>query len=166
MSSTFTRNLTFVVLGTVFGFLLSRAGATDPALISGLLLFENLHLLWVIVTAIAAGAALNALAHWRQWKAIGQREPMHFNHKPFVKWLVPGALLFGIGWGLTGVCPGTAPAMVGEGRWFAAVILVGILAGTWLTGWLMSLGGQGREAAATSQKQSPVEGSRNEPIKH
>lgn len=129
------RNSLFLAFGVIFGFFLSRAGATEPAMISALLLFQNFHLLWVIVTAIGVGAVLNLFAKYRQWRNLSNGEPMSFPHKQFVRTLVPGALLFGTGWGLTGVCPGTAPAMLGEGKWFVGVILLGIILGTWLVGW-------------------------------
>lgn len=130
------RNGFFLLFGVVFGFLLSRAGATEPAMISALLLFQNFHLLWVIVTAVGIGAVLNLLAKYRQWHSLGSEKPMSFPHKPFIRTLIPGALLFGAGWGLTGVCPGTAPAMLGEGKWFVGIILIGITLGTWLVGWV------------------------------
>lgn len=130
------RNGSFLLFGVLFGFLLSRAGATDPALISGLLLFQNLHLLWVIGTAVGVGAVLNLSAKFFHWRNLSNGQLMSFPHKPFVRALIPGALLFGTGWGLTGVCPGTAPAMLGEGQWFAGVILVGIVLGTWLVGFV------------------------------
>ncbi|MHB1229547.1 MAG: DUF6691 family protein [Halothiobacillus sp.] len=134
--SLIVRNGSFMLFGVVFGFLLSRAGATDPALISGLLLLENFHLLWVIATAIGVGAVLNLLAKYFHWRNLSNGDLISFPHKPFVRALVPGALLFGTGWGLTGVCPGTAPAMLGEGQWFVGVILIGIVMGTWLVGFL------------------------------
>jgi uncharacterized protein len=128
------RNGSFLLFGLIFGFLLSRAGATDPALISSLLLLENLHLLWVIGTAVAVGAVLNFLAKQLKWRSVASGELLSFPHKPFVRALIPGAILFGTGWGLTGVCPGTAPAMLGEGQWFVGIILIGIVIGTWLVG--------------------------------
>ncbi|MHB9020850.1 MAG: DUF6691 family protein [Halothiobacillus sp.] len=134
--SLIVRNGSFMLFGVVFGFLLSRAGATDPALISGLLLLENFHLLWVIATAVGVGAVLNLLAKFFHWRNLSNGDLISFPHKPFVRALVPGALLFGTGWGLTGVCPGTAPAMLGEGQWFVGVILIGIVMGTWLVGFL------------------------------
>ncbi len=42
---------------------------------------------------------------------------------------IVGGLLFGIGWGLFGLCPGTAVGALGEGRWHAAFGIVGMLAG-------------------------------------
>lgn len=42
---------------------------------------------------------------------------------------IVGGLLFGIGWGLFGLCPGTAIGALGEGRWHAVFGIVGMLAG-------------------------------------
>ena len=131
-----SRNGLFLLIGIAFGFLLSRAGATDPAMIGKLLLLQNLHLLWVIATAVVVGGMLNLAAKVWHWRSLATGQHLSFPHKPFVRALVPGAILFGIGWGLTGVCPGTAPAMLGEGQWFVAVILVGIIIGTWLVGFI------------------------------
>ena len=49
----------------------------------------------------------------------------------FKKGLVLGAILFGIGWAITGTCPGPAITMVGEGKLTAIVTLIGIFAGTY-----------------------------------
>lgn len=46
--------------------------------------------------------------------------------------LVWGSALFGVGWALSGVCPGTALAQVGEGQLAGAVVVLGILGGAWL----------------------------------
>ncbi|MGM0516913.1 MAG: DUF6691 family protein [Pseudomonadota bacterium] len=126
------RNLAFLAFGTGFGFLLSRAGATSPDLIAGLLLFDDLRLLWVIATAVTVGALLSWLAWRLGWRAVGTGAPISLKRKPFKRGLVTGAVLFGIGWAVTGVCPGTALAMLGEGKWFAAWVGIGIVAGAGL----------------------------------
>jgi uncharacterized membrane protein YedE/YeeE len=45
-----------------------------------------------------------------------------------------GSLVFGAGWGLTGGCPGTVMAMLGEGKLYVLPIIAGLLTGTWLFG--------------------------------
>jgi uncharacterized membrane protein YedE/YeeE len=45
---------------------------------------------------------------------------------------IPGAILFGAGWALTGACPAAALVQLGEGKGAAALTLVGMLAGSWL----------------------------------
>ncbi len=49
-----------------------------------------------------------------------------------------GAALFGIGWGLCGVCPGPAIAGLGAGNWPLLYALAGLFAGAWLQGWWAS----------------------------
>jgi uncharacterized membrane protein YedE/YeeE len=128
------QKLLFLALGALFGFLLSRAGATEPELIARLFLFQDLHLLWVIVSAIVVGALGIALMRRIGLRAVGKGEPIVFEGKPYVRTLVPGSLLFGIGWGLTGGCPGTVLTMLGEGKLFVLPVIAGLLAGTWLYG--------------------------------
>ncbi|MCL7743627.1 YeeE/YedE family protein [Guyparkeria hydrothermalis] len=130
------RNTLFLAFGVGFGFLLSRAGATSPAIISELLLFDDLRLLWVIATAVALGGALTWLAWRRQWRARNTGEPITIQHKPFKRGLIVGAVLFGLGWAATGVCPGTALAMLGEGKWFAAWVGAGIVLGAGMGSWI------------------------------
>ncbi|MDM7323242.1 MAG: YeeE/YedE thiosulfate transporter family protein [Gammaproteobacteria bacterium] len=128
------QKLLFLALGALFGFLLSRAGATEPELIARLFLFENLHLLWVIASAIAVGALGVALMRKTNLRVMGKNEVIRFENKPYLRTLVPGSLVFGIGWGLTGGCPGTVMAMLGEGKLYVLPIIAGLLAGTWLFG--------------------------------
>ncbi len=128
----YRNNALFLFFGIGFGFLLSRAGATSPELISELLLLDDLRLLWVIASAVAVGALLTALA-WRfGWRARNTGRPISIRHKPFKRGLAIGAVLFGIGWAVTGVCPGTALAMLGEGKGFAVWVGAGIVIGAGL----------------------------------
>ena len=115
---------------------MSRAGATSPAIISELLLFDDLRLLWVIATAVMLGGALTWIARRRQWKARNTGKPITIQHKPFKRGLIIGAVLFGLGWAGTGVCPGTALAMLGEGKWFAAWVGAGIVLGAGMGSWI------------------------------
>ncbi len=109
--------------GVLFGAALVAAGLTNPRGIIAMLRFRDLHLLKVLVTAIAIGvvglAAFAALG-------IG-----HFDVKAtHVVANALGGLLFGVGFALTGYCPGTALAGSAEGRPDAPFVVVGGLAGT------------------------------------
>lgn len=124
----------FLLFGTVFGFLLSRAGATTFDFYAQLFLFVDPQLLWVIATAGGVGMVgmwLLKRMHARGWY---DRQPLSFQGKPMRPTLIAGALLFGIGWGLAGACPGTAPVMLGEGKMAAGFTILGILFGTYLYG--------------------------------
>lgn len=118
------KNLVFVCFGTAFGFLLSRARATDFDAILGMFRLTDLHLFGVIGVAIATAAA---------GLYLGQRAGLvaPIARKPMTRSVFTGGLVFGVGWALAGTCPGTALAQVGEGKLYALATTLGILAGTW-----------------------------------
>ncbi|MDD3610598.1 MAG: YeeE/YedE thiosulfate transporter family protein [Halothiobacillaceae bacterium] len=130
--------LVYLTLGALFGFLLSRAGATQPELIARLFLFEDLHLLWVIASAIVVALIGIRIMQRLRVRGLNSGEVIRYTGKPLVKGLMLGALLFGMGWGLSGVCPGTATTALGEGKLFALFPLAGIFVGTWAYGWWQS----------------------------
>ncbi|MGV6818855.1 MAG: DUF6691 family protein [Thiotrichales bacterium] len=124
----------FLLFGIVFGFLLSRAGATQFELMAELFLFKDLHLLWVIATAVIVGILGFQLLRRFGNRVIFTGEPMSFKGRPMRRGMLFGALIFGAGWGLTGTCPGAAPAMLGEGKIMVLIPLLGMFAGTYLFG--------------------------------
>ena len=62
-------------------------------------------------------------------------ETIEFHDKQFNKGQVIGGLLFGLGWAITGACPGPLFAQIGTGATVIIVTLVSALAGTWLYGY-------------------------------
>ncbi len=125
----------FIFFGLLFGFLLSRAGATSYEFYSGLFLLVNLQLLWVIVFAVVTGVIGISLFKLFKINSLFAHMPVNVRPRPWVNGLVVGALIFGIGWGISGACPGTAPAMLGQGHLPALFTIVGIGMGTWLYGY-------------------------------
>jgi hypothetical protein len=129
-----TMKYVFLPLGIVFGFLLSRAGATTYDYYAELFLFRDLQLMWVIGAAVLVAApAILVLKRARVRTLLGH-SPIAFQAKPRRPGLVGGSLLLGVGWGLTAACPGTVLAMLGEGKVGALFTIIGILLGTWLYG--------------------------------
>ncbi len=124
----------FILFGVAFGFLLSRAGATTFDFYAKLFLFTDPQLLWVIVIAGAVGASGVLFLKKIQAHGLADGKALSFKGKPMRKELAVGATLFGIGWGLSASCPGTAPAMLGEGKLLAGFTVLGIVIGTYLFG--------------------------------
>ena len=117
-------------LGILFGFVLSRAGATSYDAIRGMFRLTDLHLMGVIGTAVAISAIAFALIRKNHWKTVSG-QAITLTEKPMVRGLALGSLLFGAGWALTGTCPGTALAQIGEGRVSSIVTFMGILTGAY-----------------------------------
>lgn len=120
-----------VGFGVLFGFLLVRLGAAEPEAISGMFRLTDLHLIGVIGLAIALNALGFALLRRRKARALSGA-PLALAVKPMVRGMLLGATLFGVGWALSGSCPGTTLAQVGTGQLGALLVFVGILGGAWL----------------------------------
>lgn len=124
--------LLYLVAGTIFGFVLSRSGAADFNYIVGMFLFEEFQLYGIMATAVAIGAPGMLLIKRRGRTAFGER--IVIESKARHRGNVAGGLLFGIGWAITGMCPGPIVVNIGEGKIYALAALAGALTGAALFG--------------------------------
>lgn len=125
-----TRFIEFFV-GLVFGIGLILAGMTDPGKVIG---FLDLAGAWdpslalVMGGAIAVGVFAFAVAKRRTTNFLGGA--MHLPRSNDIdRRLVVGSLVFGIGWGLAGFCPGPAIVSMGSGQAKGLVMVIAMLAG-------------------------------------
>ncbi len=126
----------YLVLGTIFGFLLSRSGAADYNYIQGMFLFERFQLYGIIGSAVVLTAPGLWLIQRRSRTALGA--PVQVELKPMTRGTLVGSLLFGTGWSIAGMCPGPIFVNIGEGKVYALAALAGALAGAGLFGTLYS----------------------------
>lgn len=124
--------LTYLVLGTAFGFVLSRSGAADYDQIQAMFLFESVQLYGIIGTAVAITAPGLWMIRRRGATVFGR--PITIEMKPQHRGNVLGGLLFGVGWSMAGMCPGPILVNIGEGKLHAIAALAGALVGTALLG--------------------------------
>ena len=117
--------------GLVFGIGLIVSQMVSPAKVLG---FLDLAGKWdpslalVMAGAIAVGAVAFALARRRTMTALGLPMQLPASRAMDAR-LIVGSLLFGIGWGLAGVCPGPAIVLLGSGYAKAVVFFVAMLCG-------------------------------------
>jgi uncharacterized membrane protein YedE/YeeE len=124
--------LVYVALGTLFGFVLSRSGAADYNFIQRMFLFESVQLYGIIGTAVVLTAPGLWLIKRRGRTAAGR--PIDIELKALHPGNALGGLLFGVGWSMTGMCPGPILVNLGEGKVYALAALAGALAGAALFG--------------------------------
>ena len=117
----------YVVLGAIFGFILSRSGAADYDFVQGMFLFSNLQLYGIMGVAVIVGAPGIWLIKQRGRTLTGKKIDIEL--KPLHRGNVAGGLLFGIGWALAGMCPGPILVNIGEGKIYAVAALAGALVG-------------------------------------
>lgn len=131
-------NIIGLATGIMFGFLMSRAGATTFDYHAQMFLFEDMQLMKVIGTAVVVAMIGVFLLKKFQINSITTGQAVDFVKKPYQQGLVAGAFLFGIGWAMTASCPGTVPAMIAEGKISAIFTLAGLLLGTMAYGILQT----------------------------
>ena len=117
--------------GLVFGIGLLVSGISNPAKVLGFLDLAGAwdpSLVLVMAGAIAVASVAYALAGRRSATLIGT--PMHLpSLRAIDRRLVLGSLVFGVGWGLAGFCPGPALVAAGAGQIKAFVFVLAMLAG-------------------------------------
>lgn len=121
-----------LVSGLVFGIGLVVAGMTDPTKVRGFLDVTGAwdpSLALVMVSAIGVASLGFAWAARRSRTWLGEPMELPSTRKPIDAGLLAGATLFGIGWGLAGICPGPAIVSIGALRGPAVVFTIAMLAG-------------------------------------
>ena len=128
------RTFAFVLAaGALFGFGLALSTMVRPEIVLGFLLWKDMGLLLVlggavVVTFIAYHAGPRLLR--KPWAAERfQKHPSELDART-----LGGAAIFGVGWGLSGVCPGPAIAGLGTGNWPLVLALAGLVAGAYVQG--------------------------------
>ena len=129
----FSLAFTFLIAGIYFGVLLTKAQVISWIRIQEIFHFQSFHMYGVIGSAIITGAIGVQLLRYRRIRSVTQ-QAITIRKVAFHKGQILGGLIFGIGWALTGACPGPIFAVIGSGYSVFIVILVSALAGTWVYG--------------------------------
>lgn len=123
--------LIFGGFGLLFGYFLSKSQATDFDAMEDMLRGHSVQLWGVIGMAIFIVALGLFIFQWIPKPTLSGKDldwkPMKLRPERIL-----GALVFGVGWALSGACPGTALTQIGEGKLMAFVTVAGILTGVWL----------------------------------
>jgi len=120
----------YLVLGTVFGIILTKSEVISWFRIQEMFRFQAFHMYGVIGSAIVVGMLSIQLIKRNRLKSI-DGEPIVLADKKFNHGIWIGGFIFGLGWALTGACPGPLFAQLGSGIGSAAVLILAALAGTW-----------------------------------
>ncbi len=126
-----------LIAGIVFGFGLSYSTMIKPEVVLDFLRFKDFGLLLVLGGAVAVTACAYHLLPKLMTKPLFART---FGKHPsdMSKATIGGAALFGIGWGVCGVCPGPAIAGLGVGNWPLLIAIAAMFAGAYVQGRLAS----------------------------
>jgi uncharacterized protein len=127
------KNLKYMLVGIVFGIVFVKAEIISWFRIQEMFRMHSFHMYGVIGTAVVVGAISVFLLKKFQTKTF-DGETITFEGKPFNKGTIIGSLIFGLGWAVTGACPGPLYAQIGSGFGVVTVTLLSAIAGTWVYG--------------------------------
>ena len=121
--------LKFFILGFLFGIVLIKAEVVSWFRIQEMFLFQSFHMYGIIGSAILTGiVSIQIIKHFKIKSING--EEIKIAPKEFNKGTVYGGLIFGLGWALTGACPGPLYANLGSGTLVFFLVILSAVAGT------------------------------------
>ena len=125
-----------LIAGMLFGFGLSYATMIKPEVVLSFLRFDDFGLLWVLGSAsfvtLLTYQLIPRVLNSPLFESVFKPHPSEMNRNTLL-----GAAIFGIGWGICGVCPGPAIAGLGAGNWPVALALASMFVGAYVQGRLV-----------------------------
>ena len=126
----------FLIAGSLFGFVLVKAEVVSWYRIQEMFRFQSFHMYGVIGSAIVVGmVSVYLLRRFRKHSLTGERITVRRYPATYFRYVLGGSV-FGIGWALTGACPGPILALIGGGRTAFLIVFTAAVMGTWVYGWL------------------------------
>ncbi len=126
-------NFKYTIVGIVFGIVFVKAEIISWFRIQEMFQLTSFFMYGVIGTAVAVGAISVFTVKKLGLKSI-YGEQITFENKEINKGQIYGALIFGIGWAITGACPGPLFAQLGSGFTVVTVTIISAITGTWIYG--------------------------------
>ena len=126
----------FLGLGLLFGIILSKAEVISWYRIYEMFHFDSFHMYGIIGSAVILGMLFIQIIKRTKLKSIAG-EDIHFPPKKIsiARYLL-GGTIFGLGWALTGACPGPMFVLLGQGFAVIGIVIVAAIGGTFVYGLL------------------------------
>jgi uncharacterized membrane protein YedE/YeeE len=128
------RNFAFLIVGIIFGIVLTKSEAISWFRIHEMFRFESFHMYGIIGSAVVFGAIGLLVMKRGHIKTIDRKEidykAIDFSPR---RHLIAGSI-FGLGWALVGSCPGPMYILIGNGYWVVLIILLSAILGTFVYG--------------------------------
>ncbi|HMK37897.1 MAG TPA: DUF6691 family protein [Bacteroidota bacterium] len=115
-------------LGIFFGMILTNGEVISWFRIQEMFRFDSFHMYGVIGSAIAVGALSMILLKKFRVRSV-KGEPIVIETKKLGKGTAIGGIIFGVGWALTGACPGPLYALAGSGYPAYCIALLSAICG-------------------------------------
>lgn len=124
----------FVFVGFIFGVILSKGEIISWYRIYEMFWFESFHMYGVIGSAVVIGIIGVQMIKYYDGKSIeGHLIEILPKKKSIYRYLI-GGTIFGLGWAMTGACPGPMFILLGKGIYSIIIVIAGAVFGTFMYG--------------------------------
>ena len=128
------KNLKFIIIGFLFGITTYMTEALSWFRIFEMFKFQAFHMYGIIGTGVVLGVIITWLFKSGKIKDMyGNQVKINDKAKTWPRYII-GGIIFGLGWGLSGLCPGMVFILIGTGNLVFVIFLVALLIGTFLYG--------------------------------
>jgi len=126
--------LKFLIVGIIFGIILVKSEAVSWYRIYEMFMFESFHMYGIIGTAVGTGIILLLITKKLKLKNTeGSLMSVPPKDRDLVRYLLGGSI-FGLGWALSGACPGPMYILVGTGVFSMLIVILAAIIGTYFYG--------------------------------
>jgi uncharacterized membrane protein YedE/YeeE len=125
------KNIIYIIYGILFGIILTKSEVISWFRIRNMFLFNEAHMYLIIGSAIFIGMVSVILLKKFSVRSLDDQE-LDFSGKSYHRGFIYGGLIFGVGWAITGACPGPIFAQIGTGAYPAIFTLLGSVIGAYL----------------------------------
>ncbi|QMU28756.1 DUF6691 family protein [Adhaeribacter radiodurans] len=124
----------YITAGILFGLIMAKSEAISWYRIQEMFRFQSFHMYGIIFTAVILGAiAVYLIKKFRVRDTQGNVITFKAKNRTLSRYMI-GGTIFGLGWALTGACPGPMFVNVGFGYWTMLIVIFGSLIGTYFYG--------------------------------
>lgn len=128
------RYITYLIVGIFFGIIMFKSEAASWFRIYEMFQFGSFHMYGIMGSALAIGIIGVQLIKRKNIKPMdGGEMRLQPKDKGFSRYMI-GGIIFGLGWALSGACPGPMYVLAGAGYFPILIVILGALLGTFLYG--------------------------------
>ncbi|MGB0980969.1 MAG: DUF6691 family protein [Winogradskyella sp.] len=131
-----SKYIKFFIVGIIFGIVLVKSEAVSWYRIFEMFKFQSFHMYGIIGTAVTTGIIILLISKSKQVKTTeGLVIKVPLKDRGFIRYII-GGIIFGLGWALSGACPGPMYILIGTGAFSIAIVIAAALLGTFVYGLL------------------------------
>lgn len=132
------RSIIYLIVGVFLGIVLFKSEAASWFRIYEMFRFDSFHMYGIIGSAVVLGVSFTQwIKKTKQKSFFGEEIKIAPKEMAFLRYVI-GGIIFGLGWGLVGACPGPTYTLLGAGFLPILVVIFGAILGTFCYGLLKS----------------------------